>query len=189
MKSFKQLREDVKEKNGIVFTFGRFQPPTQGHELVINKVVSLAKQHKYDNMIYASQSQDNKRNPLSWKDKRGFLVEMFPKANISFASAIKNPFDVLTALYNENYQNVIMIVGSDRVQEFKSAMKKYVKDFDSFKIISAGTRNNSSGVSGLSGSKMRAFVLKNDYISFSAGLPKSYRNGKKLFEKLQKELG
>ena len=48
------------EKKGdtAVFTFGRFNPPTVGHEKLITAVQSVARQKGGDFFVYPSQSQD-----------------------------------------------------------------------------------------------------------------------------------
>lgn len=187
MKSFKQLQEEIKKSDGIVFSFGRFSPPTNGHELVMNKVLSLAKKNKYDNIIYASQSFDKKKNPLKWSDKIKVMAKMFSKVNISRDKTIKTPFQVLPKLADAGYKHVIFIVGSDRVNDFAKNMEPYTSDFDTFKVVSAGQRDpDAEGTKGMSGSKMRQFAKDNDFIRFNVGLPKSYKDGKKLFELVKK---
>ena len=187
MKSFKELKESLEKSDGVVFSYGRFQPPTNGHEVLVNNVLDLANENSYDNVIYTSQTEDN-NNPLSWDDKVDVLTKMFPEADIS-RDKIATPFKVLSELSDKGYKNVIMVVGSDRVDEFKSAMTKYTTAFDSFDVVSAGVRNeNSNTASGMSGSKLRQFAKDNDFINFNAGLPKSYTEGKKLFQLVRKGL-
>ncbi len=73
--SFKNFTED-KDKS-VVFTFGRFNPPTIGHEKLIRKVVSESSGNDY--RIYVSQSSDPERNPLQYKEKVQLMRKMFPK--------------------------------------------------------------------------------------------------------------
>lgn len=60
MKSFKQFTEAKKKE--IVFTFGRFNPPTIGHGKLITKVASVAKGNNYH--IYASQVERPEEKPV-----------------------------------------------------------------------------------------------------------------------------
>jgi len=182
MKTYTQLKEEMKHTDGIVWSFGRFQCPHKGHDVLINTVLSLASDNKYDSMIYTSQSQDNKNNPLSWDDKVNVLSKMFPDVNISRNKMIINPFVVLTDLIDKGYKNVIMVVGSDRLDEFQKNMPKYTKTFDTFQIVSAGER----AILDISSTNMREYARNNDFISFNAGLPKSYNDGQKLFQLVQK---
>ena len=64
-------------------------------------------------------------------------------------------------LYKKGYTDVTMVVGSDRVREFETIIKKYndVKsrhgyyNFDNIKVVSAGERDPDAegNVSGMSG--------------------------------------
>src|SRR6056300_855090 len=175
---------EIHEAKGksVAFTFGRFNPPTIGHEKLIDKVKS---QSTNDYKIYLSRSQDTKKNPLSPRDKLNVMKDMFP----THAKNIElNPtnmvLDLATDLYNKGYSDVIMVVGSDRVREFEGILKKYndVKsrhgyyNFDSIKVVSAGERDpDAEGATGMSASKMRAAAEKGDEKSFSKGVPSGYR--------------
>ena len=197
MKSFTEyLSEATKE---VVFTFGRFNPPTNGHEKLINKVASLAKGNNY--RIYASQSQDPKKNPLDFSTKVKVMRKMFPKHGraIMADTGIKNALDILVKLYDQGFTKVTMVVGSDRVNEFSALTNKYngvssrhgMYNFeDGINVVSAGERDpDADDVSGMSASKMRAAAAENDFASFSKGLPTSFKGGKELFDTLRKAMG
>jgi hypothetical protein len=168
----------------VVFTFGRFNPITTGHAKLINKVISVAKSNRADTAIYTSHSHDSNKNPLPYDKKIGFLKKLFPRANIVSDSAVKTIFDATTALEKRGYEEVTLVVGSDRVSEFKQTFSKYVLSktdpkFDpkkhhgfKFNVVSAGERDpDDDGVSGISASKMREFVRKDDLKSFTKGVP------------------
>ena len=197
MKSFTEyLTEEAKE---VVFTFGRFNPPTVGHEKLISKVASLAKGNNY--RIYASQSQDPKKNPLDFANKVKVMRKMFPKhgRNIMADKGIRNALDILVRLYDQGFTKVTMVVGSDRVNEFSALTNKYngvkarhgMYNFeDGINVVSAGERDpDSEGVEGMSASKMRAAAADNDFSSFSQGLPTKFKGGKDLFDALRKAMG
>lgn len=197
MKSFKQFNEQ--EKKEVVFTFGRFNPPTTGHEKLMNKLASVAIGSNY--RIYASHSQDAKKNPLQYEEKVKIMRKMFPKhgRNIILDSRIKNVFDVATSLYDQGYTRLVMVVGSDRVSEFRKLLNKYVGvkgrhgfyEFpDGIEVVSAGERDpDAEGVTGMSASKMRAAAVEGDFKSFSLGLPKSYGEDMTLFNLIRKRMG
>ena len=197
MKSFSQyLTEETKE---VVFTFGRFNPPTNGHEKLISKVASLAKGNNY--RIYASKSQDPKKNPLDFNTKIKYMRKMFPKhgRNIMSDKDVRNALDILVKLYDQGFTKVTMVVGSDRVNEFSALTNKYngvssrhgMYNFqDGINVVSAGERDpDSDDVSGMSASKMRAAAASNDYGSFAKGLPSGFKDGKGLFDNLRKAMG
>jgi len=179
MKSYKDIKVNILEQTSnksVVFTFGRFQPPTSGHQLLINKVIKEARKLGAEHRIYPSHSNDAKQNPLSHKDKVLYMRKLFPKANIVDDKKAVNPFNVLESLSKEGYKNVYFMVGGDRVSEFKKGMGKYVGkdgyDFDTFKVISAGHRDpDAEGVVGMSGSKMRKAAKDKEFESFLKGVP------------------
>ena len=52
-----------------VFTFGRMNPPTIGHEKLVNKVRAVARAHKGDPLIYLSHTHKLPKDPLEYNDK------------------------------------------------------------------------------------------------------------------------
>ena len=196
IKSFKTFSEDKSKE--VVFTFGRFNPPTIGHEKLIKKVISQSSSNNF--RIYVSQSSDPKKNPLQYREKVQLMRKMFPKygRNIIFNKKVVNVFDILVDLYNQGFQKVTMVVGSDRVPEFRKLMSKYngVKarhgfyEFDTINTVSAGERDpDADDVSGMSASKMRAAAAAGDLDSFSKGLPKGFGDKVGVFNLLRKRMG
>lgn len=178
MKNFKQLLESLPSKT-VVFAFGRFNPPTTGHQLLIQFVKKLAVQNKADYVIYASRTQDAKKNPLSVEQKIHYLELMFPNTNFVGASDNQRTFIEVAKFLNKKYKNIIMVGGADRVPEFKKLLEKYNGTefhFDSIQVMSAGDRDpDSDDVTGMSASKMRAMAVKGDFASFRKGLPATVR--------------
>jgi len=163
----------------IAFTFGRFNPPTIGHEKLIKKVQSIPTK---DFKIFLSRSEDPKKNPLSPQQKLAYMKKMFPQyaRNIEI-NTTNMVLDIATKLHKQGYTDVTMVVGSDRVREFDTILKKYngvssrhgLYDFDSIKVVSAGERDpDAEGATGMSASKMRAAAAKGDLNNFKKGLPR-----------------
>ena len=179
-KSFSDyLVEDAKKE--VTFVFGRFNPPTIGHEKLFNQTKKLARSGTY--RIYASKSVDPKKNPLPFKDKIKFLRKMFPKhaRNVMADKDVRNVLDIATKLYDQGFTKVSMVAGSDRVKEFEVLLNKYngVKSRHGFyefegmvKVLSAGERDpDAEGTSGMSASKMRLAAAQGDLQKFSDGVP------------------
>jgi len=187
----------VESSKEVTFTFGRYNPPTIGHEILFNKLKAVARAGNY--RVYASQSEDAKKNPLPYKDKIKFLRKMFPKhaRNVILDSKVKNVFDVLVNLYDEGFKRVTMVVGSDRVKEFDILVNKYngVKGRHGFyklslNVVSAGERDpDSDGADGMSASKMRMAAQQNDLKSFSNGLPNNFKGTEDLFNAVRIGMG
>ena len=176
-----------------VMAFGRMNPPTTGHSKLIKKVMSVAKSEGGLPMVFPSKTEDNKKNPLTYKTKVKVLKDVFGNI-INTSTDIKTPFDVLEYLNDKKFSKVVFVVGSDRVVEFKKNMSKYVKsDLDNikdFSVASAGDRDpDAEGVKGISGSKMREYVKKDKFKKFASGLmTKNARLAKQVFKELQKRM-
>ena len=159
----------------IVFTFGRYNPPTTGHAELINYTVRLAQKKGADHRIYTSQSHDPSKNPLSPRQKMTFLRQIFPGVNFVDDPSMKTAFAIAKKLANEGYEDVTFVVGEDRVREFSVQLGKYVKprtdkDFDPkkhypfkhFQVVSSGARKK-----GISGTDLRAAVRRGDFATFA----------------------
>jgi len=194
MKEYKQLIKELSSKT-VVFAFGRFNPPTTGHELLVKAVKKLAQQKNADHAIYASRSQDSKKNPLSVDKKVKYLKLMFPRTTFVAANEEARTFIEAAKQLNKKYKNIVMVGGSDRVQEFKRLLNTYNgKDFhfDTIDVVSAGERDpDADDASGMSASKMRALAVKGDYTEFKKGLPSTVRDidGKRLMNDIREGMG
>ena len=195
----RRFLELIEQKENVVFTFGRFNPPTTGHEKLIQKVASVAGSSPF--RIYPSYSQNQKKDPLPFTLKIAYMRKMYPKyaRNIVADKDAKTAINIATKLYDEGFKNVTMVVGSDRVNEFSSLLKKYngvegkrhgFYKFDNINVVSAGERDpDAEGVTGMSASKMRQAASDSDFDSFSKGLPSGFKDGKKLYLDVRKYMG
>ena len=183
----------------VVVTFGRFNPPTIGHEKLAKKVMSVARAMRgADHMIFPSRTEKKKKDPLPVRDKIKFMRKGFRGANIVDDSDSTSIFVAMKKISDLGYKHVVLVVGSDRVAEFDRGFKKYIKgkgnyslDFDSFKVISAGERDpDATGVEGMSASKMRKAVVDGDYDAFELGCPSglSARDCKDMYNAVKKHM-
>lgn len=161
----------------VVMAFGRFSPPTNGHELLVKAVVNTAKENKADHVIFASRTQDAKKNPLSVTQKVAYLKHSFKGVNIVGASESIRTFIEAAKYLSGKYDNLIMIAGSDRVPEYENLLNRYNgKDFSfkTVKVVSAGERDpDSDSASGMSATKMRQAAAENNFSKFRQGTPTS----------------
>ena len=179
----------------LTVTFGRFNPPTVGHE----KLMSAAKKASAGGplKVYPSRTQDPKKNPLDPDMKISFMKKMFPdyEENIINDADMKSIFNVLQAADGDGYSNVNIVVGSDRQAEFENLATKYngeLYNFDQIRVISAGVRDaDAEGVEGMSASKMRKAVMDDDFDSFRKGTPKNLDDGdtQALFDAVRTGMG
>ena len=167
------------DQGTISITFGRFNPPTVGHEKLLNTVAKEAKSSGGEYRIYPSRSQDPKKNPLDPGSKIKYMRLAYPDHANSIVDSddMRTIFDVLKALDVDGYSDVRIVVGGDRVSEFNSLATKYNGDlytFDQIKVVSAGGRDpDAEGVEGMSASKMRKAAVEGDFDTFDEGIPES----------------
>ena len=190
------MRKFHEQAGQVVFAFGRFNPPTIGHEKLMDKTKQIAGSSRY--IIYPSQSQNQKKDPLPFALKVAYMRKMFPThaRNIIADKSIRNVFDIAVKLYDEKYTDIAMVAGSDRVKEFKKLLDTYngvtgkrhgFYKFRTISVINAGERDpDAEGVTGMSASKMRASASLGDLESFKLGLPKGFKDAEKLFKDVRK---
>jgi hypothetical protein len=196
--SFKQFL--VEEEKTVYFTFGRMNPPTIGHGKVLEALAKKSAKNPYK--VFLSQTKDSKKNPLTYQDKIKAVRKMFPRhaRSIMLDKKVKNAMEAASSLYDEGYKNLVMVVGSDRINEFSTLLKKYngkdgrhgFYNFKNINVISAGDRDpDAEGATGMSATKMREFARENNFTSFSQGLPKTVSNpdAKKMFNDVRKGMG
>ena len=176
---FRDFLREQKEKHAVL-AFGRFNPPTSGHQLVVNKVKELATKVGGSHHIVLSHSQDSKKNPLTADQKVKHAKRAFPGTNFTAASS-KAPtfFDHAEALNKKGVSHLHMVGGSDRVDEYDKLLHKYNGthkgarfNFKEIKVHSAGKRDpDAEGVAGISASKMREAAKEGDFDTFKKGAP------------------
>ncbi len=194
MKDYRQLIKELPSKT-VVMAFGRFNPPTIGHELLVKAVKKLAQQKNADHVIYASRSQDAKKNPLTVDKKVKYLNLMFRNTHFAAANEHVRTFIEAAKELNKKYKNLVMVAGSDRVPEFKRLLNTYNGkefNFDTIEVISAGERDpDADDATGMSASKMRAIAVKGNYAEFKKGLPSSVReiDGRRLMNDIREGMG
>ena len=189
--------EEKKERgsDSLTIVFGRFNPPTTGHK----KLLDMAKNISGDDdlRIYPSRSQDPKKNPLDPGTKIKFMKQMFAdyEDNIVNEKDMRTIFDVLTTADEEGYKEIKIVVGSDRLSEFKNLATKYngeLYNFDMIDVLPAGERDSDADdVSGMSASKLRKAAKEDDFKAFSKGIPSSLEKGEvtNLYNAVKKAMG
>ena len=164
------------------FTFGRFNPPTIGHEKLIRAVESQAASDDY--LIYPSQSFKKPDNPLPYDYKVEIMQKMFPWAKIETKACCNTIIKVAQDLMMKEYTDIVMVVGSDRVADFDKLLQKYNREdysFKSIKVISAGERDpDAEGASGMSASKMKESAKNVKTREFIAGIPDTLDTDEKM---------
>ena len=190
--------EEEKKKRGsdaLTIVFGRFNPPTTGHKKLFDMAKNISGED--DLRIYPSRSHDPKKNPLDPGTKIKFMKQMFAdyEDQIVNEKDMKTIFDVLTTADEEGYKEIKIVVGSDRLSEFKNLATKYngeLYNFDMIDVLPAGERDSDAeGVEGMSASKLRKAAKEDDFKAFQRGIPSSLEKGEvtNLYNALKKAMG
>jgi hypothetical protein len=167
--------EEKEDKGTVTVAFGRFNPPTVGHEKLLNAAKAASKGGDYS--IYPSRTQDDKKNPLTPDEKIAFMRQLYPKhgERIVNDGDMKTIFNVLKKANEDGYSSINIMVGSDRQAEFEKLALKYngeLYDFEDINVVSAGERDpDAEGVEGMSASKLRKAAAEDDFKTWMSGMP------------------
>jgi hypothetical protein len=173
------MKEELEKHH--VLAFGRMNPITSGHEAVVNKLHSVAKEHGASHSLVVSHSQDAKKNPLTGEQKVAHAKNAFPGTKVSSAS--KEAPTILhhaAAAHAAGATHLHVIAGSDRHEEMHNLLHKYNgKDsghghynFKKITVHSSGERDpDAEGTSGMSASKMREHAASGNKTEFHKGAP------------------
>jgi hypothetical protein len=183
-----------KTKGTLTVAFGRFNPPTIGHQQLMDVAAQSASQDQDGQyLIFPSRSQDKKKNPLDPDTKIAYMQKFYPQhaGNIVNDANTKTIFDVLKMAHNNGYAGVRIIGGADRVKEFEKLSNQYngqLYNFDNIEVVSSGDRDpDAKGVEGMSASRMRLAAAEGDFKTFRSGLPPEVKpaEAKELFNILR----
>ena len=170
----RDVNEALDKNTKLIFAFGRFNPPTSGHGKLMREVIIQARKNNANHIVYASASQDKRKNPLDVNTKVKFMKKMFPRNKIQAAGGTQRTFIEILKFYNKMYGEIIMVAGSDRIKEFQALADKYngkEYNYKSIKVASSGDRDpDAEGVTGMSASKMREMAKNDDYRNFKTGV-------------------
>ena len=189
------LKED--DRSTAVFAFGRFNPPTIGHQKLIQTLLSTAEKANGKAYLFLSHKQDNKTDPLTFAEKQAYMKMFFPDLQIGDAGS-NTIIKALQKIQAEGRTRIVMIAGSDRVAEFQKLLNQYngkpdkqgndLYKFDSIDVVSAGQRDpDQEGVAGASASKARDLANKGQEQEFNK-IVLGGNNGKKLYDIIQDRL-
>lgn len=190
----------VEEEKTLYVVWGRMNPPTAGHEKLLDFLKAKAGNNPF--RIYLTQSEDNKKNPIPFTQKVKFARKGFPQyaRQIMMNKKLKTIFDAMTSFYDEGFKRIVIVAGSDRIREYDITLNKYngkkgkhgFFNFEKISVLNAGDRDpDSQGVDGVSGTKLRGYVSSGDFTKFAQNMPKKLSNvdAKAVYNSVRKGLG
>lgn len=186
-------------KKTAVVAWGRMNPPTIGHQKVIDVVKQNAQRFMGDPILFLSKTQNSKKDPLSFAEKVHFAGEMF-NIKVDRNTSVKTIIQMFQQLQGQGYDNVILVAGSDRVQQYQDLIDKYNNKADksgeipfkfaNAKVVSSGERDpDADGVEGMSASKLRQFAADNNFDSFKQGVAGNENLAKQMFNRVRQGMG
>ena len=183
-----KLRElfEAPGKTAVV-AFGRMNPPTIGHAKLVDKIKSIPGDH----LLFLSQTQNAKDNPLSFDQKVRFAKASFQGIEIGNKD-VRTPIDMMQKLEGLGYTDIVYVAGSDRVSSFEKLFPKYNGtdyDFNSIEVVSAGERDpDAEGAEGMSASKMRKAAIEGNFEAFQQGVANP-RIAKEMYDAIRQAMG
>jgi hypothetical protein len=176
-------------RRGVFFAYGRFNPPTIGHKLLIEELIRKAEEARADAYVFATSTQDSKKNPLEVGEKVAILKKMYPDTGVvriinTTTRSCKTVPQVKAALEKAGYEHLTMVVGSDRVADFTGR-------FDGVDVVSAGERDpDAENATGMSATKVRTAALSNSWNEFRSGINGSVKeaNARMLMRLIQERM-
>ena len=184
------LRES--KEDTAVLSFGRMNPPTIGHQKLMKKLIEVGRNEGGVPMLFLSHSQDKKKNPLSYQEKLKFVRSNAPSGLRVMDSPARTIYEAIDTLVAQGFVNIIVICGSDRVEEF-SKIEKYKEKmgFSSFKVVSSGERDADSDnlENSISASKMREYAKEEDFDNFANGAGCSKSLVKDMYAAVRRGMG
>ena len=194
---FKDFIKEEKEKHAVL-AFGRVNPPTIGHEKLVNKTKEVAQEVGGTHHVVLSHSQDSAKNPLTSQQKLKHAKRFFPDTNLSVSTKEHPNFLSHAAkLHKAGATHLHMVAGSDRIPEYEKTLHKYngVKgphghfNFKKITMHSAGERDpDAEGAEGMSASKMRGHASGGNFGEFRKGIPSHVpeKHAKELYHDVRK---
>lgn len=179
MKPFKNYFFEQTESKTAVIAYGRYNPPTIGHQVLIDMLEDISSKHNVDGFIIPSHTQDNIKNPLSYNEKVEILHQMID--NITILSEGKTFISLLQYLQQAGYTDIIHVAGSDKILDFRELVERFNGkpdrkgvipfSFNNYNFVSAGQRDpDSDGVEGMSATKLRLLAKKGNLKDFKQGM-------------------
>ena len=181
----------VNTNNRAAFVFGRMNPPTIGHSMLLDKAKQIAQAEGRELFVFLSktspavieQSREGKnmqkthrdnalKNPLEFEYKLNALNEAMPDIRFVADPIATNPFNAGYWLRDRGFKDVVLFAGSDRIPQYQAQFKPYLFhddpeksfNFEQFNVVSVGDRDPDSddAVSSASGTKAREYAIADD---------------------------
>jgi nicotinamide mononucleotide adenylyltransferase len=152
----------------VAIAGGRFNPPTRGHEALIQQLLDLAHAMGVPAEVFvvdgAQSSQDKLKNPLTVDQRLAILRQWFPAVRFD---VVGGAYDIMEVLEVQNKQPVVWLAGSDRVRKYQSLLLR--EGHAESRVVEV---NRSAGqAEGVSATQARHAARQDDLPGFRAMMP------------------
>lgn len=163
-----------------VIAYGRFNPPTRGHDMIIEMVDKLARVIGAKPMVFITAGSENDRNPLLFTEKAELMSSIYGdiiQSNISESINPSQGIDGLISKLSESYDNLIIVTGDDRAMKYAKYLYQYNGSpnanftFNHAAVVTAGDARQfnedvNEGIENLSATKARDAARNGNYTLF-----------------------
>lgn len=178
----------------VILMFGRFQPPTIGHQRLIQSALALGTQEDADVALFISNTTDTKENPLTHEEKSKLIRAAFSELQIG-PSEIITPYRALFWAREQGYTRVILLSGGERGIAFERMVDRWknLEDPEDTMTITVKNlpRTGEMSAKKVSGTVMRQLAQQNKYEEFKklflTRVPEAMVRD--IFQKIQQRLG
>lgn len=157
----------------VCFAFARMQPPTIGHEHLIQRLVTLAKENHSQPVVFLSRKEDTKENPVPFVVRRRMLSDAYPDVLFPDLPAVRSPIDAFRWLAGESVERVWWLCGGDRVEKYQPTAERNRTRFKAVEVVSVGSREGEGAVVA-SGTRQREFAKHGEYEAFLENCPNAF---------------
>ena len=170
------------------FAFGRLNPATNGHELLVQEIV---KQPGDAFLFLSDRPAKLPTDPLSAEEKLEWAQKSFNNISVGLA---KTALIAADRLYKMGYTNLIYLEGEAKMG---TVIKKYNGveaplhnyNFDNIDLVRLERDPDDPGARGMSATKLRQSVIDKDFDAFQAGITQAAQPyAEDMFKKLQELL-
>lgn len=165
-------KRNASSERVAVFAFGRFNPPTKGHEKLFQTTHEAAERLGGDAFIFPSHThgkRGGKQNPLPFDVKAKFMNALMPWANFVNEPSVTSPWNAVQFLADHGYTVIYLVAGSDRTEEYETRWLSHAQTVVAKAgVVNAGQRDpDGDGISGMSGTKAQEAALTGDIGAFT----------------------
>ena len=157
----------------VCFAFARMQPPTIGHELLIQRLVALAKENDSQPVVFLSRKEDTKENPVPFVVRHQILTVAYSDVLFPDLPAVRSPIDAFRWLAGEAVERVWWLCGGDRVEKYQPTAERNRTRFKTVEVVSVGSREGDGAVVA-SGTRQREYARHGEYESFLENCPNAF---------------